>query len=81
MPPPPRPACLRVPLFPLAARLRNEPALLGEAVVLAEGNGTAARVVAGTRKARTAGIRPGMTLPQARALLPKLMARGRDPEG
>lgn len=74
-------ACLVVPLFPLAARLRGEPALLDEAVAVCEGNGTAARVVAATRKARRAGIRPGFTLPQARALLPNLLARPRDAAG
>ena len=71
-------ACLQVPLFPLAARLRNEPDLKDAAVVVCEGNGSAARIVAATRTARKAGIRPGFTLPQARALLPKLIARGRD---
>ena len=71
-------ACLFVPLFPLAARLRSEPELKDEAVAVCEGNGSAARIVAATRKARRAGIEPGMTLPQARAILPKLVARGRD---
>jgi nucleotidyltransferase/DNA polymerase involved in DNA repair len=71
-------ACLYVPLFPLAARLRSEPELKEEAVVICEGNGTAARVSSATRKARKVGIEPGMTLPQARARLPKLIARGRD---
>ena len=71
-------AALVVPLFPLAARLRSEPQLMGEAVVITEGNGHAARVVCATRKARLAGLRPGMTLPQSRALLPNLLARGRD---
>jgi protein ImuB len=73
-------ACLFVPLFPLAARLRSEPELKGEAVAIFEGNGNAARVVAATRKARKAGIAPGMTLPQARARMPGLVARGRDAE-
>ena len=73
-------ACFLVPLFPLAARLRSEPELLTEAVVITEGNGTAARVIAATRRARKEAIRPGLTLPQARALLPKLIARGRDSE-
>jgi protein ImuB len=73
-------ACLFVPLFPLAARIRSEPGLAREAVVLVTGNGNAARVVAATRKARQAGIAPGLTLPQARALLPNLLARGRDAE-
>src|SRR5438552_2922464 len=77
---PPRVACVVVPLFPLAARLRSEPELAGEAVAVFEGNGNAARVVAATRPARRAGIQPGHTLPQARALLPDLLARGRDLE-
>ena len=76
----PRLACVFVPLFPLAARLRSEPGLKGEAVVVVEGNGNAARVLAASRKARRAGIEAGMTLPQARALLPRLAARGRDRE-
>ncbi len=73
-------ACLDVPLFPLAARLRSEPELKGEPVAVFEGNGNAARVIAATRPARRAGIRPGMTLPQSRAIVPKLVARGRDAE-
>ncbi|HTO76085.1 MAG TPA: hypothetical protein VMQ61_08405 [Thermoanaerobaculia bacterium] len=75
-----RVACVFVPLFPLAARLRSEPDLKGEAVVLVEGNGNAARVVAASRSARRAGVDAGMTLPQARALVPKLLARARDRE-
>ncbi len=73
-------ACLHVPLFPLAARLRSEPELLTEALVVCQGNGERARVVAATRAARRCGVEPGQTLPQARALCPKLVARGRDPE-
>ncbi|MEO6325576.1 MAG: hypothetical protein ABIQ65_13210, partial [Thermoanaerobaculia bacterium] len=78
MPRPPRFACAAVPLFPLAARLRSEPDLRAESVAIFEGNGTSAHVIAATRSARQAGIQPGMTLPQARALVPKLIARGRD---
>jgi len=78
--PGPRIACIVLPLFPLAARLRSEPELVREAVVVTEGNGNAARVVAGTRLAREAGVKPGHTLPQARALCPKLVARPRDEE-
>ena len=73
-------ACLYVPLFPLAARLRSEPELKDELVAVCEGNGSAARIVAATRKARRAGVEAGMTLPQARARVPKLVARGRDRE-
>jgi len=73
-------ACLSVPLFPLAARLRSEPELIAEAVAVCAGNGNAARIVAATRRARRAGVEPGQTLPQARALLPQLVTRARDPE-
>ncbi len=73
-------ACLAVPLFPLAARLRSEPDLLDEAAAVFEGSGNAAHIVAATRRARKGGIRRGMTLPQARALMPKLCARARDGE-
>ncbi len=74
----PRLACSRVPLFPLAARLRSEPDLQGEAMAVFQGNGHAARTVAATRRARQAGVRPGMTLSQARALVPKITVRARD---
>lgn len=71
-------ACAVIPLFPLAARLRSEPELLGEALVIFEGNAHNARVIAATRTARQAGVRPGLSLPQARALMPALIARARD---
>ncbi|HEX2122370.1 MAG TPA: DNA polymerase Y family protein, partial [Thermoanaerobaculia bacterium] len=73
-------ACLYVPMFPLAARLRSEPELLTEALAIVEGNGSSAHVIVATRRARTKGIHPGMTLAQARSLVPKLIARGRDSE-
>jgi protein ImuB len=72
--------CLVVPLFPLAARLRCEPELAGESTAVVEGNGPAARIIAATRPARRAGIKPGMTLSQARALIPGMTVRGRDRE-
>jgi protein ImuB len=73
-------ACLFVPMFPLAARLRSEPDLLNEAVAIVDGDGSAAHVVAATRRARTKGVRPGMSLAQARSIIPKLIARARDTE-
>lgn len=76
----PRLACLWVPLFPLAARLRSEPELRHEALAVVAGKGQAARIVAATRRARKAGIEAGLTLPQARTRLPKLIARPRDGE-
>jgi protein ImuB len=72
-------ASLFIPLFPLAARLRSEPELAGEIVVICEGNGAAARVVAASRPARKAGVKAGMSMAQARGILPALLARGRDP--
>ncbi|HEX8252022.1 MAG TPA: DNA polymerase Y family protein, partial [Thermoanaerobaculia bacterium] len=68
-------ACLYVPMFPLAARLRSEPELLNEAVAIVDGDGGGAHVIAATRRARTKGIRPGMSLTQARSIMPKLNAR------
>ena len=62
-----RSACFHVPMFPLAARLRSEPNLLQEALVIIDGNGNNAHVVAATRRARTKGIRPGFSPAQARA--------------
>lgn len=73
-------ACFYVPMFVLAARLRSEPDLLNEAVGIVEGNGSNAHIVAATRRARKRGIHPGLSLAQARSLLPKLIARGRDSE-
>ena len=73
-------ACFYVPMFVLAARLRSEPDLLNEAVGIVEGNGNNAHIVAATRRARKKGIQPGLSLAQARTLLPKLIARGRDSE-
>jgi len=73
-------ACFYVPMFPLAARLRSEPELLQEALAIVEGNGNNAHIVAATRRARTKGIRAGHSLAQARSILPKLIARGRDAE-
>ncbi|MGZ8798184.1 MAG: Y-family DNA polymerase, partial [Thermoanaerobaculia bacterium] len=73
-------ACFYIPMFPLAARLRSEPELLQEALAIVEGNGNNAHIVAATRRARTKGIRAGHSLAQARSILPKLIARGRDAE-
>jgi protein ImuB len=75
-----RTCCLAIPLFPLAARLRSEPDLRSEALAIFEGNGARAALVAATRRARAAGLEIGMTLSQARALVPRLVVRGRDVE-
>jgi protein ImuB len=64
----------------LAARLRSEPDLREEALAIFAGNGNRATLVAATRRGRQGGLRPGMTIPQARVLLPNLAVRSRDPE-
>ena len=67
-------------MFPLAARLRSEPDLRDNALAIIEGNAGNAHVVAATRRARTKGVVAGLTIAQARSLLPKLMTRNRDAE-
>lgn len=71
-------ACLRAALFPLAAYLRGAPELAREAVVVHEG--PSARIVAASRLARRAGVRPGLTVAQARNIESGLVSRTRDPE-
>ncbi|HYC61739.1 MAG TPA: DNA polymerase Y family protein [Thermoanaerobaculia bacterium] len=73
-------ACFLVPMFPLAARLRSEPDLLQEALAIVDGNAQNAHIIAATRRARTKGILPGLSLAQARSIVPKLIARARDTE-
>ena len=73
-------ACLRVPLFPLAARLRIEPGLRGQALVIVDGRGASARVLAASRRAREAGVRRKQKLVAARALVRDLAVRRSDPE-
>ncbi len=71
---------LAVPAFPLAARLRADADLSDRPVAVTSGRGTAARVVAASRPARERGVRPGMGIARARALLPDLLVLPRDPE-
>ncbi|MXW01260.1 MAG: DNA polymerase Y family protein [Holophagales bacterium] len=71
-------ACLRAALFPLAAYLRGAPELAREAVVVHEG--PSARIVAASRLARRTGVRPGLTVAQARNIESGLVSRTRDPE-
>lgn len=75
----PRIACLLIPNFPLAARLRCEPQIAQAPVAVLEVDGPASSIIAVSLKARQRGIRPGLSLPQARALFPTLIAAPRDP--
>ncbi len=79
-PSPERVACLVVPSFPLAARLRSEPGLRREPLVLVDDHGGAPRVVFAGRRAREAGVRPKQTLATARARFPRLVVRRLDSE-
>lgn len=69
---------MKAALFPLAAYLRGAPELAREAVVVHEG--PSARIVAASRLARRAGVRPGLTVAQARNIESGLVSRTRDPE-
>ncbi len=60
--------CLYMPDFLLQARLRGEPGALDQTIALLDGSPSCLRVVAVTRKAREAGIAPGMTKAQAAQL-------------
>ena len=72
-------ACLVVPDLPVAAARRADPDLCGLALVLTEGSGPHARVIAASAEARARGVRPGAhTVAQARAVAADLVVRPRD---
>ena len=73
-------ACFFIPAFPLAARLRSDPALKHQPLALIDGQGAAARVVAALPRVLEAGIMPGFSVPQARSLLPAIVSKPRDLE-
>jgi protein ImuB len=75
----PRIACLLVPDLPVAAACRADPDLAGRPLVLSEGSGAHARVVAASAEARARGVRPGRhSVAQARAIAADLLVRPRD---
>jgi protein ImuB len=65
-------ACLVVPSFPVAAVRRSRPELRGHAVAAVAGSPPAVTVIAADRPALAAGVRPGMTGPEAQARVPGL---------
>jgi hypothetical protein len=71
-------SCLFVPSFPLAARLRVEPRPSELPLIVVEGSGPSARVVSVGAVARALGIETGLSLPQARALVPGVEIEFRD---
>ncbi len=72
-------AALFVPFFPLAALLRRHPELAGKPAVVWEGDGASTRIAALSPSALQAGIQTGMSLAQARAIIPDLTTHRRDP--
>lgn len=68
-------ACLYVPAFPLAAALRAEPALCGEPVVILDGAGARAAIVAVADAAVRRGVSPGISAAQAQAIFADLILR------
>ena len=72
-------ACLLVSDLPVAAARRADPDLCGAALVLTEGSGPHARVIAASAEARARGVRSGAhTVAQARAVASDLVVRPRD---
>lgn len=70
-------ACLYIPDFPVAAVVRAEPELRGQAVAVVEGVPLQLTVVAANAKARADGVAPGMTELEAQAYSPSLIMRRR----
>lgn len=68
-------ACLLVPDLPLHAELRASPELKGLPLVITNGHGFRAETLAVSREAFAQGVRPGQSLPQARAVCPGIEAR------
>jgi protein ImuB len=73
-------ACLHVPDFPLAAVLRVEPELRGEPVVVADGHGPRATLLAVSSDAARHGVTTGLTTAQARAIAADLVERQASPD-
>ena len=73
-------ACLFVPDFPLAALLRAEPELRGEPVVVANGVGPRARLLAVSATAARHGVTTNLTVAQAAAIDAGLVVRPVSPD-
>jgi len=61
---------IRIPQFPVAVARRDDPALVGQPLILVEEQAGHARVYAACERALACGVRPGMSLTQARRLCP-----------
>ncbi len=72
-------ACLVVPDFSLAALVRANPALTGEPLATADSLAPHSELLSVSARARGFCVRPGMTLAQARSIVPTLVAMNRSP--
>lgn len=72
-------ACLLVPALPIAARLRAEPALVREPVVIVSETGARGIVLSVSDPAHRIGIHPGASLSHARAVCSDLVVRVAQP--
>jgi protein ImuB len=73
-------ACLHVPDFPLAALLRLQPELRGQAVAVIDGSGPRAKVVAVSPEAARSGIAIGFSVAQATSIASNLATRSASPD-
>jgi len=73
-------ACLYVPDFPLAALLRMQPELRGEALAVADGTGPRATLLAVAPAAARRGVRRGLSVAQAVAVDADLLVQQRSPD-
>lgn len=72
-------ACLHVGAFPLAACVRSDPELRGAALIVTDGPGPRARVIACAPQAERRGIAVGLTAAQALAIAGDLEVRVASP--
>ena len=74
-----RVGCLLVPDLPLQAALRAEPELRAQPLAITSGPGNRAEIVAVSEEAAREAVRPGQTLPQARAVCSRIEVRVASP--
>ncbi len=73
-------ACILIPDLPIAALLRSNPELRERPAALCAHPAPHAELIAVSREAAAAGVRAGMTVAQARAIVPDLLIARRSPE-
>lgn len=74
-----RTACLLVPNLPLCAEQRAHPELIHLAWAVASGPDVRAEILAVSRRAQAAGVRPSLSVAQAESICPKINIRVASP--